>query len=56
MGNEVYKFHAGGFKLDSNNNVKVLFRLLKKHIAIIRTSSKKKKTVLTIEIRLLDYL
>ena len=40
MGNGVYKFHAGGFKLDSNDNVKVLFCLLKEHIAIIRTSSK----------------
>ena len=42
MGNGVYKFHAGGFKLDSNNNVKVLFCLLTEHIAIIRTSSQKK--------------
>ena len=40
MGNGVYKFHAGGFKLDPNNNLTVLFCLLKEHIAIIRTSSK----------------
>ena len=42
MDNGVCKFHAGGFKLDSNNNLKVLFCLLKEHIAILRTSSEKK--------------